>query len=335
MSDAKSQPGDGKWVEGLTAETPVGAAARLALKARLGVVIDALRPAADWAADAEPVHQLRVASRRAGAALAAFADLLPAKSLRKVRKALKRLRRAAGVARDADVFIDMVRGWSVHQSPAARPGLHFLLGHAFARRQTAQDVLRVTVEAVGADASQWADNLAEKVHGGRRETLGERAALVFGPLLADFDAAARGNLSDYEQLHRVRILGKKLRYTLELFIGCLSAAAREQVYPLVETVQDILGLANDSHQAVLNLDALLNAVRTTQPGLWELVRGGLEELRTFHHQRVREQRTAFAEWWRLWQSLRPAAVLGMVTSSANSAAEPAGSEAQAAPAAGP
>src|SRR5262249_25817012 len=147
--------GDGKWVVGLAADTPTWRAARKALKARLESAAAALAPAADWGADPEPVHALRVTTRRAGAALDAFADLLPGKAYRKARKALKGLRRAAGAARDADVFLDTLRVWAVHQSPAARPGLHFLLGHAFARRQTAQVILENALAKT--PVASWAD----------------------------------------------------------------------------------------------------------------------------------------------------------------------------------
>ena len=62
-------------------------------------------------------------------------------------------------------------------------------------------------------------------------------------------------------------MAKRLRYALELFIDCFPPAVREQVYPRVEAVQDILGTANDSHQTVVLLDELLNVVRLTQPAL--------------------------------------------------------------------
>jgi CHAD domain-containing protein len=332
MSDDK-HPSDGKWVEGLTAATPVGAAARRVLAARLGAVNDALSAAAAWGADPEPVHKLRVATRRAGAALNAFADLLPGKAYRKARRVLKRLRRSAGAARDADVFLDALRLWSIHQSPAARPGAHFLLGHVFAHRQAAQAGLGKAIEQ--ARAKPLTD-LAAKVRGGSRESLRERAVPVLADLLRELETAAAGNLDDYGHLHGVRIQGKRLRYALEVFINCFDPAAREQVYPLVEGLQDILGLANDSYQAGSRLDALADAVRTTQPGLWELVRVGVEDLRAYHRQRIKEQRAAFADWWLKWRSLRPESVLGPATATASSAAgAPAGTPPAGEPAARP
>jgi CHAD domain-containing protein len=319
MTDAQPHA-DGKWVEGLTAETSAGKAARRTIGARLATVREALAFAGEWGPDPEPVHHLRVATRRATAALDAFRDLLPGRAYRKARKRLKRLRRAAAAARDADVFLDGVRVWAVHQSPADRPGLHFLLGHGFAQRQAAQSDLTCTVRAWQAGICEQISDLPDKVRTGKRELLGDRAEPVLAALLADLATAVSGDLDDYPQLHRVRILAKRLRYALELFVDCFPPAAREQVYPRVEAVQEILGQANDSHQVIRRLDGLLDAVGATQPPVRDLIRGGVEELRAHHRQRLREQRAAFADWWRGWQLLRPAALLTWVMAPATPAA---------------
>src|SRR6266849_6032966 len=97
---------DGKWISELTAETPLADAARRVLMMRLEVVHRFLPLAVREAAkDPEYVHQLRVGTRRAGAALVIFKDCLPAKIYKKARKELKKVRRAAGQARDWDVFV--------------------------------------------------------------------------------------------------------------------------------------------------------------------------------------------------------------------------------------
>jgi CHAD domain-containing protein len=314
-------PTDGKWVNGLSAGVQVGKAARLALTARLATVHTAVKSATEWGPDPEPVHRLRVATRRATAALDVFADVIPGKAYRKARRALKRLRRAAGAARDADVFLDAVRAWAVHQSPADRPGLHFLLGHAFARRQAAQTGLRDAIEKWQLKA-EGLHCFADKSRNEKREPLGERAVTAMIGLVGDFDAAAGAEIARYRQLHQVRILGKQMRYTLELFFDCFPAAVHDRVYPRVEAVQAILGDANDSQRAAVQLGELLDEIRRTQPGSWDLVRGGIERLQAHHQLRVREQRTAFLNWWRSWQALRPDAMLAGVKTPAKLAEEP-------------
>lgn len=316
-----SEPGshaESKWIDDLTSETTVGKAARRALDSRLSHVRQTLRQAGHWGPDSEPVHHLRVATRRASAALDAFGDMLPRKIERRTRKTLKHLRRAAGGARDADVFLEGVRGWAVHRSPAARPGLHFLLGHSFSRRQAAQATFAAAIENVTDGLDDLFSDVAGRVRGGKKETLTDRAVPIMSDLLEELSTSAGGNLEDHTKLHRVRIIAKRLRYALELFIDCFPPSAREQIYPHVEQVQEILGQANDSSRAISGLDDLLKAVRENQPSLWDLVRGGIEELRTHHQQRLRDSRNAFADWWRKWNAMKPETALGLTTAYATS-----------------
>src|SRR4051794_4167103 len=120
---------DGKWIHDLTPDTAVADAARHVLLLRLEVVAERLPPALDEAdRDPEHVHHLRVATRRAAAALRIFRDCVPAKVFKRTRSVLRGLRRAAGVARDWDVFMIDLRTARSEQSPAAFPGIDFLLG---------------------------------------------------------------------------------------------------------------------------------------------------------------------------------------------------------------
>src|SRR4051794_22443581 len=97
---------EGKWINGLAAAMPVEDAARVVFAARFEVVRQYLPLAATRPyEDVEYVHQLRVGTRRAGAALQVFGTCLPRKHLRAAKASLRGLRRAAGDARDWDVFL--------------------------------------------------------------------------------------------------------------------------------------------------------------------------------------------------------------------------------------
>src|SRR5438105_1865201 len=96
----------GKWIDGLTAAMPVTEAARLVFDVRLEPIRRSLgRVEKHPQENPEDVHQLRVGTRRAVAALKIFEDWLPGKRYREARRRLRRLRRAAGAARDWDVFL--------------------------------------------------------------------------------------------------------------------------------------------------------------------------------------------------------------------------------------
>src|SRR5262245_58375048 len=88
---------DGKWIRGLEPGMAQTEAARHVLAVRLEVVRGPL-PRAVHQADKDPehVHQLRVGTRRADAALRIFRSCLPGKVYREARARLRSIRRAAG-----------------------------------------------------------------------------------------------------------------------------------------------------------------------------------------------------------------------------------------------
>src|SRR5262249_1709117 len=80
-------------------------------------------------------------------------------------------------------------------------------------------------------------------------TLLDLARPLLTGLLEKLDQAASRNLDDYEHLHQVRILGKRLRYAMEVFADCFAPAFREKLYPMVEQMEEVIGNANDSYVA--------------------------------------------------------------------------------------
>jgi CHAD domain-containing protein len=295
---------EGKWIDDLTAATPLRDAARRVLTVRLEVVRDFL-PLALHEADGNPehIHQLRVATRRAGAALRIFACCLPDKVLKKAKKRLRKVRRAAAAARDWDVFLLSLLEWQPHQPAKQRPGLDFLIGYALAQRLAAQTRLQEigkhypfsfdrflaeTVVAVQGPASNW-------------HTLSDLAEPLVRDLLAKLEEMAGGNLNDYTQLHQVRIAGKRLRYAMEVLAGCFPAPFREQLYPAVSEMQEILGNANDSHVASERLHDLQMALQKMSPAAWKRCKPGVEGLLRYHEARLPKEKQRFLEWWSDWQ----------------------------------
>jgi CHAD domain-containing protein len=311
---------EGKWISDLTADTPLADAARRVLMVRLEVVRDYLHHALHQAdKDPEYVHQLRVGTRRAGAALKAFAECLSEKEYRKARNRLRRLRRAAGAARDWDVFQLALAEWRPERGAGEQAGLDCLLGYALAQRQVAQELLEAAEDGT---AGAFEGFLAETVaavraphgdHGGG--SLLDLARPLLGGLLHDLDEAAGRDLDDYDQLHQVRIAGKRLRYAMEIFAECFAAPFRDRLYPAVEEMQEILGRANDSHVAAGRLAELRDRLRKTAPADWKRLRPGVEALLRHHQRRVPQERRRFLKWWRRWQDAGgEAALAGLLKS---------------------
>ncbi|MCI0640414.1 MAG: CHAD domain-containing protein [Gemmataceae bacterium] len=296
---------DSKWMPGLRCDMPVAAAARHVLLVRLGAVRDSIEPAALHADDdMENVHQLRVATRRAGAALRIFQICLPENSYDKARKRLRKLRRAAGAARDWDVFLLSVVEHMSGATTRRKPGLDLLAGIAHGQRSAAQETLKDATKK----SSAWEKLNSATVAALRMQkspsspkTLRELALPALGQLLKELENAAATDLEDYGNLHQVRILGKRLRYAMEVFSSCFHKAFRETHYNEVEEMQEILGLANDSYVAAKRLEGIRRRLQATQSAQWKRYRPGVESLLLFHEQRFPAQRQRFLEWWQRWR----------------------------------
>jgi CHAD domain-containing protein len=296
-----------KWIAELDSRTPLADAARRVLTVRLEVVHDHLPLALHkWKDDPEYVHQLRVGTRRAGAALDIFGLCLPRKAFKRIRGQLKAIRRAAGQARDWDVFGQALIQRERHVPAAQKPGLDFVFGLCVAQRTMAQAAL----EGVGENAPFDFERLiAEALAGvaqpdGKRQPrrLGELARPWLAKRLDELRVATSEKLDNYERLHEVRILGKRLRYGMEVFADCFKSDFKDRYYPMVEQMQEILGHANDSHVASQRLTALRELVRDSQPLMWNKLRAGIDGLVRYHQHRLAEQRRHFLSWWKRWQA---------------------------------
>lgn len=295
---------EGKWISDLRPDTPLADAARHVLTVRLEAVRDRLPPALHSAEDdPEHVHQLRVATRRAAAALRLFDVCLPTKGSKKARKQLRQVRRAAGEARDWDVFLAELTAWGEKHHADQRPGIDFLLGFAFGQRAAAQEHLQNAAAEYPFTFDRFIADTVAAVHRPREPRLSaliDLARPLLSELLRELDVAASRDLADYGNLHQVRIAGKRLRYAMELFVECFGERFRTEIYPAVEELQEVLGRANDSHVAAGRLENLRRHLRANRPAEWKRFRPGVEGLLRYHRQRLPRERKHFGAWWRRW-----------------------------------
>ncbi len=295
---------DDKWIAELRAEMPLVEAARIALERRLPIVRERL-PAAVFqsAEDVEHVHQLRVSTRRAAAALRIFTDCLPARLHKRTRQSLRRIRRSAGEARDWDVFLEMIEGRMSRAANTHRPGLIFLAGVAQSRRLAAQEHLVAAHADEAGPFAGWIDEVLHTLIQAKPgdSTVRSLAQSMLPTLLRELHAATQGDLNEYEALHQIRILGKQLRYAMELLANCFPPEFREVHYAAVVEMQEILGLANDSWTAWKWLDDLRRQMAGRERRYWKSCTTGIDALSRFHEQRLLTQRRKFETWWRAWQ----------------------------------
>jgi CHAD domain-containing protein len=238
----------GKWIEGLKSDGRVSDAARLSLEARLAAVTYWLPLAArQLDGDIEKVHQLRVSTRRAIAAIKLYGEWLPRRRARLLTKLLKRIRRAAGAARDLDVLNERLQ----REFAARAEELLTIVAH---RRGAVQPKIETVAERCLRN-NRLHDKIGRTLRGIRPRgdsakqhdaNFGDWAALQLRQAAERFFAAMPNGASDLAALHRFRIAGKRLRYTMELLAPACGPELRDECYPVVEKLQERLGKINDS-----------------------------------------------------------------------------------------
>jgi CHAD domain-containing protein len=204
----------------------------------------------------EPIHQARVAIRRLRSLLSVFRDVLPATPCRSLGQELGALGGILAEAREFDVLLaDTVEPLIRASGEAAC--LAPLRAAALARRTRAAVTIAAT--AAGHDFARLSCRLAEFFDAGLWPAPeSEPATALDQPCLAYAKAALRkrhralekagamaGSLAP-DQLHKLRISAKKLRYAAE-FLEALFAARRVKRYvAALKGIQDHLGTLNDA-----------------------------------------------------------------------------------------
>lgn len=243
-------------------DEPAGRVAARVVATRLRAIPPLLHAAAR--SGGEPVHALRVATRRARAALDVFDDLLGARRARRLAKRLRRMRRAAGEARDLDVLLERVR----RRSGDSRATHARALDRLEDERREARAPLGKLAEAH--TAKRWrrdADRLVASI-GGRRarerfDRFAERKLAEVGARLA---AAAKDVIQAPRRdapaaIHRLRIVVKKTRYATEIIAVHAPARWRRLRLDRLERFQDLSGAYTDRVRAGERLRRLRRRAR--------------------------------------------------------------------------
>jgi CHAD domain-containing protein len=219
------------------------------IRRRLESVWRELHAACDDRTDGERIHRLRIATRRAIAALDAFTDLVPGGGRRWFRRRLRELRRAAGDARDLDVLADRLARDAL---PAAGNAARRRLVGMLARERPAarQPVLAQRERLVESHWSRRVGRLVDRVARGHNgPPSSDYCRKHMKRLVRRFFDRADHKPRRQGDLHRLRIDGKRLRYALEIFSPALPRRPRKKCEKALECLQDCLGRYLD-HAAV-------------------------------------------------------------------------------------
>lgn len=282
-----------KWIDTIPAGGRVSDAARASLEARLATVAYWLPLAARQIDDdIEKVHQLRVATRRAIAAVDLYRDWLPRRKARWLERRLKKIRRAAGAARDLDVLAE----WMQMELNGQAGSLLAMLGDERASAQPKIMSVADQCEAENRFRRKMYGLLADvrprgKVRKKQDVSFRNWAEMRLGQTAESFFAALPSASSDLSALHQFRIRGKHLRYTLELLAPAFRPELREQQYPVVQELQEMLGRINDCVAA----DERLRRWRRKIDAAYE--QGLLDTLVEHKRRQLDEAITEYRSWW--------------------------------------
>jgi CHAD domain-containing protein len=243
--------------------------------------------------DIEHVHRLRVATRRATAALKLYKTCLPHKSYRWMKRRLRGIRRAVGDARDLDVLSDRLAS---EYGDAATPVVELVA----AARSAAQPAIRKIAERCSRH-DRLATKTAKLLHGIKfTNSLGpadqsphfrEWAIVQFSMVADEFNSVVPNTTSTTVELHAFRIRAKALRYVIELIASAFGGDLRKKLYPIVEDLQERLGAIQDHVAAIERFK--LWAAESQNAALSETLR----ELVEAETRGLTDSTRAFRAWW--------------------------------------
>ena len=204
--------------------------------------------------DGEAIHQFRVALRRLRAIVSAYRDLIDDDVHALISIDLRWLQRQFGPARDIDVLIAETLE-PIRLRLRSQPAFDMLIDAATAARTEARRTAHLALE--NPRYVVMLIQLYRRLHSGDWRRASARARL--GAPLRDFARpllqsrhkrlmrlGARYQALPETELHRLRILAKKMRYAAEAFQSLYRGRGVKRYISALADIQDCLGSDNDA-----------------------------------------------------------------------------------------
>lgn len=219
--------------------------------------------------DIEFVHQMRIALRRLRSTKKAFAGLLTDAAWQSVEEDIKWLAKLLGAARDLDVFLTQTLP-PIEAARHADADFSPLKLAVLKRRNVLRRKIRIALNSARYRAltrrlQAWCDETPPqpasdscRLRKFTRRSLNKRRSQV--------DRLARNwQALDREQRHELRKKAKALRYAVEFFSALYPTKAVKRYLAKLQSVQQILGVLNDSVSAKRLLDELIKNDAALKP----------------------------------------------------------------------
>jgi CHAD domain-containing protein len=304
--ESRVMPRFDKWLSAIPASATVDQVARRALGVRLRAVAHFLDAAVGGQDENEGIHQLRIWTRRAAAALRLFRPALPAGRRRRMKQLLRKLRRRAGAVRDADVHLTRLQAEGRDGPQRVIALLKDDRRHARRKLRRLRGKLRKE-DHFAALIERLLDHVAwPKRHSSRTPPpFAPWCREELAPLGARYFELAEADLQDDAALHELRIAGKRLRYLLELSVAALKPQPARLLEKELSEAQDRLGEICDFLAAIGHLQEWIATAKKHKQAR------KLHALLAGEQHRQAAARKALLRWWtparrarlqRLWKA---------------------------------
>jgi CHAD domain-containing protein len=311
---AESRP-PGRWILGLSADMPLLDALEGIFRQRLQGILYYLPLAAGRSGEnIGYVHKLRVSCRRMAAVLDVLADGFPEAPRKTLRKLIEEIRKTCGKARDLDVRKTHLD--SLHRMASIEDAgiVELLCQSVVKRRKNVQRRLKERLPKLQARLDQAGSELlaalfsmphADSVGSA---SFGQTGSRILTKELTALWGLAASELESTATLHQLRIACKHLRYAVEVFMPVLPAAFREDFYPQLENIQELLGEIHDAAEATAAFQRMQKkwkgwrgTKKWKSHGLsgfrWRELRSGLDSVLLAYAQQSDHARTEFLDLW--------------------------------------
>jgi len=281
--------------------------------------------------DIEHIHRMRVASRRLRAALPLFASCFPEKKYLLWMEEIRKVTRALGEVRDADVQIAFLtklikkrqarmypdtpgRELSIHLNADVEP---ILLSGLQKKRMKLQTVVVSSLEQL--ENSGIIDEMRVFFHDQEmraKSTRKKPCPYGIAPVAASRIAMRLTKMLSYEgwvhnpdaiaEHHAIRIAAKKLRYTIEVY-GPLYRRGLKKPLSRVKKIQEILGDLHDCDVWIDQVMVMLVKERLTSqatPARKNMRVSKVTRYKHFLAEREEERKILYQRFVRFWDSLR-------------------------------
>lgn len=219
--------------------------------------------------DTEFLHDFRVAVRRTRSGLGQVRKVLPAGATDTFRKGFAWLGEITGPCRDLDVYLLGENKYLDRLPETLQPGLAPFFTELRSRRASARQrlVRQLRAKRYRELTTAWQKFLDSGGEGEMTKNSGLPVPQLARRIIARrFRRLLRAGRAIHpsspdEEYHRLRIQGKKLRYTLEFFSALLPAEELEPAIKELKRLQDNLGAFNDLSVQQRELQAYLAGLR--------------------------------------------------------------------------